>query len=66
MHQLSSPKIDPEILARIQSDSLSEQGHLSSVPMPKERARAGRLGWLALLALVVMAVLAAVALLLRG
>jgi hypothetical protein len=66
MHQLSSPRIDPEILAKIQKDSLSEQDHLASAPMPKERVRAGGLGWLALLALVVMAVLAAVALFLRG
>jgi hypothetical protein len=61
MHQLSSPRIDPDVLRKIEVDSLREQVHLASVPVPTER-RGGRvLLWGGLLLLVILVVVAVVA-----
>jgi hypothetical protein len=61
MHQLSSPRIDPDVLRKIEVDSLREQAHLASVPVPDERRWSRVLLWVGLLILVTLAVVAVVA-----
>jgi hypothetical protein len=64
MHQLSSPRIDPQILSKIEVDSLGEQARLASVPVPRERGTNRWVLWGALLVLLAIAVVAAVVVLL--
>jgi hypothetical protein len=61
MHQLSSPRIDPDVLRKIEVDALREQVHLTSVPVPDERKWSHVLLWVGLLMLVSLVVVAVVA-----
>jgi hypothetical protein len=60
MHQMSSPRIDPQILRKIEVDSLGAQARLATVPVPKEHDTRRWLLWGVFLLLLAVAVAATV------